>query len=355
MVSQRDLCKTFLMIPQIARSLLTLLAAVLATAVALPATATAQTDGVLPVCSTGFSQADWFSGTIEDRMANVIGEKDFIESMYVGRGTLSECASQMSATFGPNSTFLGFEKPLITVSESVIDAAAGDAQTVTISVPQATSVFWPSCYPYQGGGSVTCPDAAPANGNAGFGKILVRPRASTGFFDSLWTAIWLNTTPGFQLQQVGPLCSYASTSCTYTVRFARDLTNLPLVLGDKQVLLQLPYFMSSPNRDITAAIPLLMIVSGGGAQPGPNQTPSTGPPTGGSTTSPVQMCVVPKLTGRTLTRAKKLLKAAYCRVGDVTRRKSKRVAKGRVISTSLKAGAKRDAGTKVKLVISRGA
>lgn len=340
-----------------------------ASAATSPAAAV-QTDSVLPVCAPTFSEADWFGGTPTTRMAKVTGapgETIGIDDVYVGRGTLSDCASQLYGTFGTNFVFLGFASPLITVSNSVIDAAGGDEQTVTISVPGATSVFWPVCYPYQGGGSVTCPDTSGPISN--YGKMLSRPRAPTGFFDGLWTASWTSTTPGFQLQQVGTPCAFSATSCTYTVRFARDLTNLPLKLGDKQVLLQLPYLIGPQNNDVKSAIPLLMVVSGGGAQPAPNQDPTTGPATSGGgpsaaggtpeppVTKPatVTRCVVPTVRGQTLAQAKRRLTAAHCRTGTITQRSSRTVKKGRVISASLTAGLQRATGTKVALVVSRGA
>lgn len=46
--------------------------------------------------------------------------------------------------------------------------------------------------------------------------------------------------------------------------------------------------------------------------------------------------------------------AAHCRTGTVTKAKSKTVPKGRVIAQSPKAGRKLAAGSKIKLVVSRG-
>jgi beta-lactam-binding protein with PASTA domain len=64
--------------------------------------------------------------------------------------------------------------------------------------------------------------------------------------------------------------------------------------------------------------------------------------------------VVPKLTGKTLPQAKKLLAAAKCRLGKRTSTKSRRVKKGRVAKQSARAGTRLPVGTKVKLVLSRG-
>jgi serine/threonine-protein kinase len=63
---------------------------------------------------------------------------------------------------------------------------------------------------------------------------------------------------------------------------------------------------------------------------------------------------VPKLKGDTLSKAKTALRRADCGVGKITTAKSKTVAKGRVISSSPKAGSKRKAAAKVSLIVSRG-
>ncbi len=66
------------------------------------------------------------------------------------------------------------------------------------------------------------------------------------------------------------------------------------------------------------------------------------------------LCVVPKLKGKSLAAAKKALKTAHCAVGHVTRHRSSIVSKGRVISSSPKAGSRHKAGTKIALTVSRG-
>jgi hypothetical protein len=64
-------------------------------------------------------------------------------------------------------------------------------------------------------------------------------------------------------------------------------------------------------------------------------------------------CVVPRVTGKSLARARKSMRRAHCAVGRVRRVRSRRP-RGRVISQSLKPGARKDVGTKVNLVVSRG-
>lgn len=65
-------------------------------------------------------------------------------------------------------------------------------------------------------------------------------------------------------------------------------------------------------------------------------------------------CVVPNVKGKTKAKAEKAITKADCKVGKVTKKHSKKVAKGKVISQSVKAGKKEPVGTKVKLVVSSG-
>jgi uncharacterized repeat protein (TIGR01451 family) len=71
--------------------------------------------------------------------------------------------------------------------------------------------------------------------------------------------------------------------------------------------------------------------------------------------SKVSACVVPKLRGLRLKKAKKALRRAHCKPGKVTHRFSGKVKKGRVIRGGKHRGATLRAGSKVKLVVSRGA
>jgi hypothetical protein len=70
---------------------------------------------------------------------------------------------------------------------------------------------------------------------------------------------------------------------------------------------------------------------------------------------PPVKCKVPKLKKKTLSAAKKALKKAHCGVAKkVKKKKSKSVKKGRVISSSPKAGKTVAKDTKVKLTVSKG-
>jgi hypothetical protein len=65
-------------------------------------------------------------------------------------------------------------------------------------------------------------------------------------------------------------------------------------------------------------------------------------------------CKVPRLRGRTLTGARRALASHGCALGHVRRVHSRTVRKGRVVSSSLRAGTTRHNGTRVGLVLSRG-
>jgi uncharacterized delta-60 repeat protein len=71
-------------------------------------------------------------------------------------------------------------------------------------------------------------------------------------------------------------------------------------------------------------------------------------------TARFERCVVPKLKGRKLKGAKKLLRRHGCSLGKVKRRHSARAQKGRVISQKPKAGAKKPFGYRVKVTLSKG-
>jgi hypothetical protein len=72
-----------------------------------------------------------------------------------------------------------------------------------------------------------------------------------------------------------------------------------------------------------------------------------------NTAPPVPKCKVPRLTGKTLTRARRMIRLAHCSTGRIRRARSKR-ARGRVVSQRPRAGRILVAGTKINLVVSRG-
>ncbi|HXZ58501.1 MAG TPA: PASTA domain-containing protein [Gaiellaceae bacterium] len=71
-------------------------------------------------------------------------------------------------------------------------------------------------------------------------------------------------------------------------------------------------------------------------------------------TATFQLCVVPKVVGLTLKKAKKKLAKAHCRAGKVKRASSAANRKGKVIKQSPKAGKKLKNGGKVNLTVGKG-
>jgi PASTA domain len=65
-------------------------------------------------------------------------------------------------------------------------------------------------------------------------------------------------------------------------------------------------------------------------------------------------CTVPKVVGKRLAAAKAALKRNHCATGKISRAYAKRIKKGRVSAQSRRAGRVLPAGTRVKLVVSRG-
>jgi hypothetical protein len=88
------------------------------------------------------------------------------------------------------------------------------------------------------------------------------------------------------------------------------------------------------------------------AEATPSTTATTTTAAAAVTVKPVR-CVVPKLRGKTLRKAKRLLKHAHCRLGKVSRKTSAKVKPGRVIATRLKAGTRRAAGTRVRVTLAK--
>jgi hypothetical protein len=89
----------------------------------------------------------------------------------------------------------------------------------------------------------------------------------------------------------------------------------------------------------------------------PPAAPPAGPPPPVAPAPPPpasSRCVVPKVKGRTLRSAKSRIKRAGCRTGRVTRKFSRRVRRGRVISQRPRPGTRRAPGARVSLVLSRG-
>ena len=65
-------------------------------------------------------------------------------------------------------------------------------------------------------------------------------------------------------------------------------------------------------------------------------------------------CAVPKVTGKTLTAAKRSIAARHCLTGKVTHAYSRKTVKGRVSSQSRSAGRRLPYHSKIDLVVSLG-
>ncbi len=89
------------------------------------------------------------------------------------------------------------------------------------------------------------------------------------------------------------------------------------------------------------------------APAGPAPTPPSPMPSP-PPAAPKPRCNVPRLKGKTLKAATKALRRAHCRAGKVSRRGSRKIRKGHVISTRPAAGTTRPNGAKVKIELSRG-
>jgi hypothetical protein len=77
---------------------------------------------------------------------------------------------------------------------------------------------------------------------------------------------------------------------------------------------------------------------------------SSPPPISTNTTT---KCVVPNVKGKTLAAAKRAIKSHYCGVGKVTKIKSTKKHRGKVISQSPKAGKHLKKGSKVALRVGK--
>jgi PASTA domain len=69
--------------------------------------------------------------------------------------------------------------------------------------------------------------------------------------------------------------------------------------------------------------------------------------------APQQLCIVPKLRGKTLLAARRAL-APRCRLGRLTRAFSTSMRRGRILAQSPRAGLRWPVGTKVGVVVNRG-
>jgi hypothetical protein len=107
----------------------------------------------------------------------------------------------------------------------------------------------------------------------------------------------------------------------------------------------------SPGANTISAVAQDAAGDSGAAQVGVTYQPVTTPP---PPSKAKPRCKVPPLKGKTLKAARKALKKAHCRAGRVTRKRSRKIRKGRVVSTNPHARTLHPNGTKVKITLSKG-
>ena len=85
--------------------------------------------------------------------------------------------------------------------------------------------------------------------------------------------------------------------------------------------------------------------------------PPGGAPPAGAAPAPQRVaarrCKVPRLRGKTLAAAARALRRAGCRVGRLSRKRTRGGKRKRVVAQSPRAGLRRAAGTRVKLTLRR--
>ena len=309
---------------------LTLIATALAwSLIGLPRTAAqADTDGVLPVCGTDYTITEWFQA---NPLSEITGYQPYMDPNFVGPGLKHECASQNYVT-SVNGDPTGFARATTaTIFPDTIDAAGGDGQRVTVDLGDVTSAGWGGCFP----GSTIVPGFCPSASLQGFatngGTMLFRLRQPDGMFRGLWSlSRGEGDNPGFRLEHVGTPCGPTATSCTFDVVFQRDLTNLPVVREDAQVLLQI--LISTPVAGPPIVVPMLIKQAGG----------------------PLNACVVPTVKNLTFAKAKRALRKHGCTLGKVRQVYNGHIPAGRVVKSSPPPLTELAVGAKVKLKTSLG-
>jgi streptogramin lyase len=105
------------------------------------------------------------------------------------------------------------------------------------------------------------------------------------------------------------------------------------------------------NRHLfSAGIPAGLAVDSRPGNP-PGSTPTSG---GGAGGTKGKRCVVPRLIGATLAKAKRLLKRAHCAVGKIVRRPSPKARKGKIVASQPQPGTKLSSGARVGLTVGSG-
>jgi hypothetical protein len=112
-------------------------------------------------------------------------------------------------------------------------------------------------------------------------------------------------------------------------------------------------FTAAPNAGTGSVVVSLRGVSGSASIVVNAPPPPATPPPPPAVVAP-QLCVVPKLRGKTLLAARQALKRRHCALGPLRRAYSRTIRRGRVISQRPAPGTRRPRGTKISVVVSRG-
>jgi|GEM_PF-6723128 len=282
--------------------------AALAAALAAPTARAADAEyGVLPICDP-ITSADpawdvdtFFSGSLDSQYV-IEDTQDPAAGWSTVMGIANDCAYQAYFTSDlvcddmnnchRSDVHVFHALPAATAFPDTIDAAGGDEQVVTITVPGTTpspngvtpGVGWAACYPgatwYQEVSVTGCdPDGWQYIGNPNpyytgttgsfpmyEGDMVYRPRSPGGNFTGPWVASWGKASPGFHLQHVGSApCTTDDASCKFKVVFNRDPTGQLQVTQDMQVLVQIEatYATGEGPAESELAVPMLVIQTGG--------------------------------------------------------------------------------------------
>jgi hypothetical protein len=124
--------------------------------------------------------------------------------------------------------------------------------------------------------------------------------------------------------------------------------DVPLSEGANQII------AVASNRIGVTTNAIVSVTRPAAAAAAPAETSSTTTTTTpvAATAKPVR-CIVPKLRGKTLAKAKRLLKRAHCRLGKVSRKQTSKVKPGRIVSSRFKVGSRHRAGTRVRVTIAK--
>jgi extracellular elastinolytic metalloproteinase len=153
-----------------------------------------------------------------------------------------------------------------------------------------------------------------------------------------------------------------SSQCTGNPAYEGDQDNDPLVNADCNSVTGAT--TAVPARGFVRAAELQAFMTSATVTgppavtpPPPPSPPASPPPPPAPPTAKKTppKCVVPSVKGKKLAAAKKAIKARRCRVGSIRAKSSRLAAKGRVIAQSPRAGRRVALGTRVNLVVSKGA